>query len=51
VGSDKGIVMTRRRLLDAASAEARGEQPPGLDPAAQRVRAVSMVLPRDGSFP
>jgi hypothetical protein len=47
VATDKGIVMTRRRLLDAANALARGEAPPGLDPAAQRVRALSRVAPRE----
>ena len=46
VATDKGIVMTRRRLLDAAKALARGEMPPGLDAAAQRVRATSRVVPR-----
>ena len=47
VATDKGIVMTRRRLLDAARAQARGEPPPGLEPSAQRVRAVSIVAPRE----
>jgi len=47
VATDKGIAMTRRRLLDAAAALAKGEEPPGLDPAAQRVRALSRVTPRD----
>ena len=51
VGSDKGIVMTRRRLLDAARAQARGEALPGLEPSEQRVRAISTVLPQDRSFP
>jgi len=47
VATDKGIVMTRRRLLDAAAALAKGEEPPGLDPAVQRVRAMSRVTPRN----
>src|SRR5204862_6062080 len=47
VATDKGIVMTRRRLLDAASALARGQEPPGLEPVAQRVRAMSRVTPRE----
>ena len=47
VATDKGIVMTRRRLLDAAQSVARGEAPPGLDAAAQRVRAMSRVTPRE----
>ncbi len=47
VSSDNGIVKTRRRLMDAAGAVARGAAPPGLEPAEQRVRAVSMVVPRE----
>jgi phthalate 4,5-dioxygenase oxygenase subunit len=47
VATDKGIVMTRRRLLDAARAQSQGEAPPGLEPSAQRVRALSIVAPRD----
>jgi hypothetical protein len=47
VATDKGIVMTRRRLLDAAAGLGRGEEPPGLDPAAQRRRALSRVTPRE----
>src|SRR5438105_937980 len=47
VATDKGIVMTRRRLLDAAQTLARGEDPPGLEPGAQRVRAMSCVAPRE----
>ena len=46
MATDKGIVMTRRRLLDAANGLAGGETPPGLDRAAQRVRALSRVAPR-----
>jgi phthalate 4,5-dioxygenase oxygenase subunit len=51
VSSDNGIVKTRRRLMDAASALARDLAPPGLAPAAQRARAVSMVVPRELSLP
>jgi hypothetical protein len=51
VSSDNGIVKTRRRLMDAASAVGRGLAPPGLEPAVQRVRAVSMVVPRELSLP
>jgi phthalate 4,5-dioxygenase len=47
VSSDNGIIMTRRRLAEAAAAVARGAAPPGLDPAVQGERAVSMVAPRD----
>ncbi len=50
VSSDNGIVKTRRRLMDAASAVARGADPPGLDPEAQRARAVSMVASRELSL-
>jgi phthalate 4,5-dioxygenase oxygenase subunit len=46
VATDKGIVMARKRLLDAANALARGEPPPGLGAEAQRVRALSRVTPR-----
>ena len=47
VSSDNGIIMTRKRLTDAAAAVARGEVPPGLDAAVQGARATSMVAPRD----
>jgi phenylpropionate dioxygenase-like ring-hydroxylating dioxygenase large terminal subunit len=47
VSSDNNIIMTRNRLVEAATATAAGETPPGLDPEAQRARAVSMVVPRD----
>src|SRR5256885_3515772 len=51
VSSDNGIVKTRKRLMDAAGAVARGLAPPGLAPEAQRARAVSMVVPRELSLP
>ncbi len=51
VSSDNGIVKTRRLLMDAASAVARGDAPPGLAPAAQGARAVAMVVPRELSLP
>jgi phthalate 4,5-dioxygenase len=47
VSSDNGIIMTRRRLVEAAAAVTRGDAPPGVDPAAQGARAMSMVTPRD----
>src|SRR5579863_2346357 len=51
VGTDKGIVMARRRLMRAAKAVAdSGMRPPGADPAHQRVRSASVVLPPDISF-
>jgi len=47
VATDKGIVMARRRLLRAAKALLdNGTAPPGVDPAHQRVRSASVVLPR-----
>ncbi|MDP3672167.1 MAG: Rieske 2Fe-2S domain-containing protein [Telluria sp.] len=46
VGTDNGIIMTRNRLLKAAKAVQAGMAPPGVDAAAQRVRAFSAVLPR-----
>jgi phthalate 4,5-dioxygenase oxygenase subunit len=48
--TDKGIVMTRRMLLKAAEAVRDGKAPPALDPAAQRVRSVSIELPRTDDF-
>jgi phenylpropionate dioxygenase-like ring-hydroxylating dioxygenase large terminal subunit len=51
VATDKGIVMARRRLLRSAKAllEA-GTTPPGVDPAHQRVRSASVVLPPGKPF-
>jgi phthalate 4,5-dioxygenase len=51
VGTDKGIVMARRRLLRAAKALAeQGVMPPGVDPLHQRVRSASVVLGPDQPF-
>ncbi len=50
VSSDNGIVKTRRLLMDAARAVERGLAPPGLAPAAQGARAVSMVVSRELSL-
>jgi hypothetical protein len=50
VPTDQGIIMARRRLLDAAAGLKKGIQPPGIDPQHQRVRSVSIVLPRDAKF-
>jgi phthalate 4,5-dioxygenase oxygenase subunit len=51
VGTDKGIVMARRRLMRASKALAeQGTVPPGVDPAHQRVRSASVVLKPDQSF-
>jgi phthalate 4,5-dioxygenase oxygenase subunit len=46
VGTDNGIIMTRKRLIRAARAVQAGETPPGTDALSQRVRAFSAVLPR-----
>jgi hypothetical protein len=44
--TDKGIVMARRMLHEAAVDLARGVEPPALDAGKQRVRAASVLLPR-----
>jgi hypothetical protein len=46
--SDTAIIQMRRRLLSAARAVQRGEEPPALDAKAFQVRAVSMLIPREG---
>jgi phthalate 4,5-dioxygenase oxygenase subunit len=48
--SDSGIIMARQRLLRAAKALADGTPPPGLEPAAQRVRSAALLLPKDVPF-
>jgi len=51
VATDNGIIMARRRLLKAARAlRDKGETPPGVDPAHQRVRSASVILPPDQAF-
>jgi phthalate 4,5-dioxygenase len=51
VATDKGIVMARRRLMRAAKALTDNDTvPPGVDPAHQRVRSASVVLPPDKPF-
>jgi hypothetical protein len=43
--------MARHRLMRAAKALAeKGETPPGVDPAHQRVRAAAIVLPADQPY-
>jgi len=50
-GTDKGIVMARRRLMRSAKALLdSGTAPPGVDPGHQRVRSASVVLPPDKPF-
>ena len=48
--TDKGIVMARRRLLNAAAANREGKPIPGLSPASQRVRSCALELPMDVPF-
>ena len=50
VGTDRGIIMARQRLLQAAETVKQGGQPPGVDPASHRVRSVAVVLPPGVSF-
>jgi hypothetical protein len=48
--TDRGIVMARRRLLDAARANREGKPVPALRAEEQRVRSCSLELPRDQHF-
>jgi phthalate 4,5-dioxygenase len=49
--ADLGIIRARKRLLEAALAlRAHGTPPPGLDPASQRVRPASVLLPKDAAW-
>jgi phenylpropionate dioxygenase-like ring-hydroxylating dioxygenase large terminal subunit len=51
VSTDNGIIMARHRLMRAAKALLeKGDTPPGVDPAHQRVRAASVVLPPEAMF-
>jgi len=50
VSTDSGIIMARQRLLRAATLVEKGETPPGVDTAHQRVRSVSIVLPPDQPY-
>ena len=51
VSTDNGIIMARHRLMRAARAlKEKGVIPPGVDPAHQRVRSASVVLPPDRPF-
>jgi phthalate 4,5-dioxygenase oxygenase subunit len=45
--SDRLVVLTRRRLVEAAESLQRGEQPPGMNPKDYRQRPISIVLPGD----
>ena len=48
--SDTAIIAARRMLMKAARNLSDTAAPPGLDPAGQRVRAASIVLPRAVPF-
>jgi len=50
VATDKGIVMARRLLLEAAAANREGRPIPGLTPDSQRVRSCALELPGDVRF-
>jgi phthalate 4,5-dioxygenase len=51
VSADNGIIFTRQKLLRAVEALAKqGIAPPGRDPASQRVRSASLVLPAGTAF-
>lgn len=45
--TDRGIVMARRMLYEAAVGLQAGKEPPARNAAAQRVRAAGVLLPRD----
>ena len=45
--TDRGIMMARRMLHDAAVGLQQGLPPPALDANAQRVRAAGVLLPRE----
>ena len=51
VSTDNGIIMARRKLKKAVTAlRDKGETPPGVDPAHQRVRSASVVLDPDDAW-
>jgi hypothetical protein len=50
VSTDNGIIMARHRLLRAIKALEKGETPPGIDRAHQRVRSAAVVLPPEKHF-
>jgi phthalate 4,5-dioxygenase oxygenase subunit len=51
VSTDNGIIMARVRLILAVKAFIdKGVTPPGVDPAHQRVRSASIILPPDQPF-
>ncbi len=51
VSTDNGIIMARQRLMKAARALVeQGVEPPGVQPATQRIRSVALVLPAGQPF-
>jgi hypothetical protein len=48
--TDRGIVMTRRLLLEAAEANREGKPIMGLDPEVQKVRSCAIELPPEQHF-
>lgn len=50
VPTDRAIVLARRRLREAALGLGQGNAPAGIDPADQRVRSASVVLPEEVYF-
>jgi phthalate 4,5-dioxygenase len=50
VSTDNGIIIARRLLLQSLRGLGAGTAPPGLDAAAQRVRACTVELPREVAF-
>jgi phthalate 4,5-dioxygenase len=48
--TDRGIVMARKRLLDAAKANREGGEVPALSAKDQKVRSCSLELPREQHF-
>lgn len=51
VPTDKGIMMARRKLLNAVSDfRENGDTPPGVDPETHKVRSASVLLPREKTY-
>jgi len=49
--TDNGIIMARHRLMKAAKElQQKGTLPPGIEPAHQKVRSASVILPPDQPF-
>jgi len=48
--SDTAIIAARRVLMRAAEALEHNANPPGLEPETQRVRSISIILPKGVPF-